>query len=586
MTSRISFIKFNFDPYSDAHLISGAATAQKSALGNLIRHGGIINMTDQAVEQITDSNFSTTAVKWGKYLFSPGANIGFGVFTDPRWCSVRRGFVGMVLRTNLGAGKKIAHCTNLEFSLETDGSALLKFSVTDRTAASATAKVVHSITGTTAFNSGAPSSRRVIIAWDNLQTGAADGALYLYVEDASGVMQLEASLTTTDIHPAGTFGFWVFGTGKNDPTWDRFYPANVIPGSNGWSKSGTFDVESVSDGILTITTSGTNGGLYEIAVGSLTKAAGWTVEIKMRERSAANLEEEGDGAILQIRDGTHVVALRFHQDRVAVYDAFSTTTKLRVSHNLQADLSTFRLTLAPGADVVKLYINGRHVGTSDTLNGGGDSNYVQWGDLTGTSGRKVDWDVAYVAYRYAEVVPQIGGMVGGIDDVVIGRFIPTATERAALATASVTDVFGNEGITPGSWIPPMPVPHTSNPTKNDISMVDMPQMRGHVAADGISDYIIGANAAFWTDTPGQIIDTLFFLKIPGGFPELSEWMQHRRTVLSSGASDNKNVIVTHGPRRIRPNVGLNELRFMWANGGGTTVITNQGSHRQINVQRA
>jgi hypothetical protein len=153
------------------------------------------------------------------------------------------------------------------------------------------------------------------------------------------------------------------------------YEGDVLPTMVGWTRNGSFVSESVSGGILSNNTLGTDlSGYYELGT-SFDNAVGEVVEWRMA------LDAQDDSTPLattpfQVRvdDGRRLLRINIFTDRVCDQSTNSTYMLDATTYH------TYRL-VAQGDDVL-LYVDGVLAidGTGMSGTGTGGSNYIRFGD--------------------------------------------------------------------------------------------------------------------------------------------------------------------------------------------------------------
>jgi len=89
--SRTNFVAFDFERLWAGHLPPGSSDGKLSAVGNLIRHGAIINPVINTSAQISTTQISSTQKKFGEFSYLPSGNQGFVIPARPGYFDLGRG---------------------------------------------------------------------------------------------------------------------------------------------------------------------------------------------------------------------------------------------------------------------------------------------------------------------------------------------------------------------------------------------------------------------------------------------------------------------------------------------------------------
>ena len=458
-------------------------------LGDSVRRGAIINLKPVAPpvsggafsegsrkygggQSVNTGDFDSTSgnVKFGKFSYALGTDNYLGLRGQNTLVS--QGSLAMHFRS-ITSGDALAFNPQLGISVKVNGSGKLQVDLNQSTAtASETAKDSVSITGTDTV-AGISTFKHMMLKWKvNGMTGTGTDALGLTLDAASEGTQLSNQTLSVNV---GDGGNWLIGVLKNDPAWTKFSSFKVAPASEAsspWTAAGAAGAESVSNGILTITTDVTNKGRsYSLA--PAIDFNNFTCEFKMRnssgESSTGNLHSFGSvldptPISFRIKDGalSRSMALYFNDLGIWIVDGYSAATTGEYLFLNTRDWHVYRLTTQVNAGnvYVNIYIDGElrkrvYLGIADA---GVDS--IDFGDLdNATAGHYAQSQWEYVAYHLSSTSPPyLSGSTGNIDDVVLlDEFLSDSNLETSLTTTKARTVLQKDRkigiVTPPSYGP-------------------------------------------------------------------------------------------------------------------------------------
>lgn len=246
----------------------------EEAYGDSIRRGAIINAASYNAEDFAQADLDSTNKKFGKFSYALGAGNILGAYAPG---GRSEGSLSFHFR-NVDATDYLVYNPLAGIELSINGAGRLVAKITEKTAASESTKDTVSITGTNTI-SGVSTFKHILLKYlVNGAAGASSDQLALKLDGTAEGTQLTAQDIQTN---PGNGGVWFFGAKRNDPTWDHFYAASGLPTAHtsAWTATGAGS-GAVSSGVLTITTTGTQGLNYNRS--SLVDMSQQTLEWKMK----------------------------------------------------------------------------------------------------------------------------------------------------------------------------------------------------------------------------------------------------------------------------------------------------------------
>ncbi|PIO00515.1 hypothetical protein COT72_00365, partial [archaeon CG10_big_fil_rev_8_21_14_0_10_43_11] len=233
--------------------------------------------------------------------------------------------------------------------------------------------------------------------------------------------------------------FYVYFSTRDQPNisyapatvWDVEYEANVLPTSDGWSKSGT-QSEAIVDSKLNTTDASASDRIYYTRSISGDNGVGTTLEARLKIQQTSGDDE---AVILIIRDDAQSFYLQLFEDHISFYD----DTSLNYYFNTTDAFHTYRMTAL--GTTVNVYIDGV-LRINDTLNAASSAQTIYFGlDGAGSADptAEVIWD--YVRYSLAGANPAFITVPGALQNLAYTD--NPLVDDITTSTFVIVDVEGN-----------------------------------------------------------------------------------------------------------------------------------------------
>lgn len=254
-----------------------------------IKRGGIINSQTGSAADFVQADIDTNSshAKFGQVSMVGGGILGVDAYKG----SQDEGTISAWFR-NFAAGDYIVSNPTLGVSLYcATGTGFLTAQLRLAAAASNSAKTIKTVTSS-GSQIGISSYNNAIIRWGlNGVYGSGQDSLQLLLNGlTTGIgTQLTAQTFGTNYSNSGN---WFIGSKENIPSWTSYDAMNVLPDSNGWTKSSGSLVPTVSGGVLNAPT-GTAFAVYTKTSSSALAGVNldsMTVDLKVNVQSGGLLQ--------------------------------------------------------------------------------------------------------------------------------------------------------------------------------------------------------------------------------------------------------------------------------------------------------
>lgn len=173
-------------------------------------------------------------------------------------------------------------------------------------------------------------------------------------------------------------------------SWTKFFDMEGPPKCN---IAGDFKPRDVSNGTLTMRTTGTQTGYYYIQDDSLNNLNGTTAEIRVKFGATPSDIGIRDAAMFAIRDGAREGKIAFARDRILVFDQNKLLNAYPVN---TGQYQVYRIDIIE--NVLEVHVNGDLVASETLSNAVSAKGMITFGDLDGEEGRNLDASIDYLAY--------------------------------------------------------------------------------------------------------------------------------------------------------------------------------------------
>jgi hypothetical protein len=256
--------------------------------------------------------------------------------------------------------------------------------------------------------------------------------------------------------------------------------------SDPWTAAGTAGAGTVSDGVLTIATTGIQTLTYSktsAALAGLNLADG-TFETKCRISGAYGNDQS---LAFVIRDDSLNRSLSLTiTPGAATLSENSTGTPYIVAQLDVKEWHIYRVTASGSPNpTLTLYIDGINMGSFiNTVADAAANDTILFGDTNATSGANVLTEIEWVAYADTATVPlAANSATGNLDDITCVNEILDSTTAASLKTTKASSVFGTDKIN-GITLPNPSVPTSVRTSMTTATFTELPELRYYFPSDG------------------------------------------------------------------------------------------------------
>ena len=567
------------------------AASTTDVLAKVINQGGIINALSLSSADITTAAFDSTNKKFGNYSLALNGSrvLGFPAYNG----NSVKGSLSCWFR-NLASGDYIAYNPLLGLELYVESVAgKLTAKVTERTPASESTKESSMVQGS-ATRSGDTTFRNAIMRWrTNQEGGAATDLLELLYAGANEGTQLSAQTFNVN---QGDGGIWFLGAKRNDPTWIKYSAMSVLPSaeaSDAWTGNGTTAGNAVSDGVLTIDSTGAAAGATDFySKTNNINLATMTVAWKMKVNTVAQRSASSDDQVeVGIDDTSMSRSIRVFYSAKSVSVDFEATNERFQFFLDTTKYHTYQITSSGSpSPTVNFYIDGVLVlsatNSSSSVTG---ADLIFFGDNSTASGKNSSSSWEYFAYvGTVAQAPMAASSQGNIDSFGVCSSNISATLVSSLQNNKITDVFNKEP----NYGPTLPINMIGDRNNIAISTTSTTfenfgtRTVYYIAGDGVTEYLFQFGASISntsTDTTFLAVDI---------DDDITGLTQNSATPEQGPARNNIGTanaeVFTIALRNAVLTPGLHEIRPSWAVSASTGNADDEGSQffmRQI-VQRA
>lgn len=356
----------------------------------------------------------------------------------------------------------------------------------------------------------------------------------------------------------GDGGSWFFGCDKKDPLWDKFSAMSVLPqmeSSDPWTFTGTLGQVSVSGGVLTIDSSGTQDSYFTKT--TAIDLSSQTIELKGKFSSINPVISQVDGTpfAIQVRDDSmnRSCSINFYSDRIVVVNSLAAGGKWKTIFIDNTQWHVYRFVFSGATDpVLKVFVDGVHVDSViiDVVDATA-LDLIGFGDFYSGSSQSGQSLIEWFAYADTAQNPVVSlgnnaplGVDCNIDDLLVVQDYLSESSRGALQVYAARIALGVDLTKKdfflskkGSFMLPAATGDfvTASPTLVPVNTND--EENKYFVSDGIHEITIkascqieNANAAnqnvlylsiqrlFSTDSFSTMsLNELFFVNAPVGY---------------------------------------------------------------------
>ena len=450
---------------------------------DLITRGGILNSRLGAVESFDVSNFQNTNKKFGDYPIIVNGGI---LAMSARARQSFKDSLSLWMR-NYTANHHIAFNIQKGIYLRLNSLGRLESTVVLPQALTEDSK--QNVSNIHTDDISAQSSWKNLIV--QIQQGNVGGVgtdrISSYVDNDD-----EQSAGTNFSINQGDGGVWFFGCDKADPVWDKFSAMLVDPAveaSDPWVFSGTAGQVAVANGVLTITSTGTQTSYYEKSNGI--DLSQQTIELKMR----LNIS---DPAVSDVNQAPFAITIRDDSMNRSCYIGFL-RDRLIISETLAADAQwkpifvddsqyhVYRFVFSGSPDpILSIYVDGVIVGTVTLTNADATAtDLIRFGDIYGGATQVQTTQIEWFAYADSAVQPVAGfSSSGNLDDILSVQDYWNESARGAIQAYAARIALGldkKEGnfdqLREGVFIPPINTDWITTSTTLVAAWTASPELR-------------------------------------------------------------------------------------------------------------
>ena len=426
-----------------------------------IERGGIFNSRNGSIESINSSSFQNANKKFGDY--PPNVNGSIFAISAKERPSFKES-LSFWMR-NYPASRYVAFNIQKGIYLRLNALGRLESFVQLPQALSESSKQTVSNTHTDDISAQSTWKNLIVQLKQANIDGAGTDRFSSYVDNDDE--QSSGSNFSTN---QGDGGVWFFGCDKVDPVWDKFSAMSVVPSaeaSDPWNFVGTIGQVAVSNGVLTITSTGTQTSYFEKTNGI--DLSQQTIELKMK----LNIN---DPAVSDVNQAPFVVSVRddsmnrscyigFLRDRLIISETIAADAQWKPVFIDNTQYHVYRFVFSGTPDPTLLvYVDGVIVASMVLTNVDATAtDSIIFGDTYGGATQVQTTQVEWFAYADSAVLPVVGfASTAQIDDLFSVQDYWNESARGALQVYAARIALGSdrkEGfhdhLREGTFIPPI-----------------------------------------------------------------------------------------------------------------------------------